>query len=542
MTFPKVSGKLEKPPFLRGLRWKIMIAFVLLFFGLISVLGTVGSMVEYGYLRKSFTESAVNNNQSLVNWTFAEDWDSVRIDNLLVADYNILQKDSAELLPWLDPQKRNADAIKLWLKRYDEKLKLRRKTAFSSIYLFPDDLDLDETAETSLKIDDYGARIMKKPIFRFIVFNEKNEIIASADSDKSEVESYADEKLFTEEMFEENAGYKRKLDDKKPLHLQMAFPILNNEKQIKGVLYLSETLPVGWNDVFLNNINFLTDNFAANIIFFTIMGFVFGSPFASYLSRRLQKIASAAQSWRTGDFSVKTNDKSSDEVGILSRHLNEMADDLRENFALRQTIATAEERNRIARDLHDSVKQQVFGLAMQISTASALVEKNPESAKNYLHESENLIKEIQAELVDMIHEFSLPANESQTFKLKIENFVGDWSRQNVMKTEIDIDEKLRIPTEIGQTFYRITQETLSNIARHSEATKVKISLKNSNKKLSMSFIDNGCGFDAAKIKKGFGLQSIRERAESLPNGWLKINSKINGGTTIEVGCEAKESI
>jgi two-component system, NarL family, sensor histidine kinase LiaS len=174
---------------------------------------------------------------------------------------------------------------------------------------------------------------------------------------------------------------------------------------------------------------------------------------------------------------------------------------------------------------------------MQISTANALVEKNPESAKNYLHESENLIKEIQAELVDMIHEFSLPVNESQTFKVKIENFVSDWSRQNVMKTEILIDEKLRVPTEIGQTFYRITQETLSNIARHSEATEVKISLKNSDKKLNMSFIDNGCGFDTAKIKKGFGLQSIRERAESLPNGRLKIDSKINGGTKVEIGCD-----
>jgi signal transduction histidine kinase len=529
MTFPKASVKLEKPPFLRGLRWKIMIAFVLLFFGLISVLGTIGTMVEYAYLRISFEESAVNNNHSLVDWNF------LTIDNLLVADHQNLQKDSAELLPWLEPKNRNADAIKLWLKRYDEKLKLRRKTAFSTVYIFPD--DLDENAETTVLLDDAAARIMKKPIFRFIVFDANNEVIASADSSNSNAENYAQEKLFVQEIPAESAESEKQINKNNPFQLRMAFPIRDDKNQTKGVLYLSETLPFGWTEVILNNIHNLTDNLAGNLIFFTIMGFVFGSPFASYLSKRLQNIAFAAQSWRIGDFSAKTNDTSSDEVGILSRHLNEMADDLSENFALRQTIATAEERNRIARDLHDSVKQQVFGLAMQISTASALVEKNPDSAKNYLLESENLIKEIQAELVDMIREFSLPVKDSETFKDKLESFVGDWSRQNVMKTEIIIDDKLLVSTDSAQTFYRIAQETLSNIARHSEATEVKITMKNSGKKLNMSFIDNGCGFDTKNVKKGFGLQSIRERAESLPKGWLKIESKINGGTKVEIGCD-----
>jgi signal transduction histidine kinase len=540
MTFPKASVKLEKPPFLRGLRWKIMIAFVTLFFVLLTVLGTIGTLVEYAYVRISFEGSAVGSNPWLVDWKIAGDWDFLRVSNLFVADYNGLQKDSVELLPWLNPEKRNADAIKLWLERYDEKLKLRRVTAFSSVYTFPN--DLPENADISQLLDDAAARILREPIFRFIVFDEKLQVIASADSGETNAENYSEGKLFVEEMLAENVEFKRKTDKNNPLHLMMVFPIRDNQNQIKGFLHLSDTLPFSWTDTFFNNIINLTDNLAGNLIFFTVMGFVFGSPFASYLSKRLQKIASAAQSWRTGDFSVKTNDKSSDEVGILSRNLNEMADDLQENFALRQSIATAEERNRIARDLHDSVKQQVFGLAMQISTASALVEKNPEAAKNYLHESENLIKEIQAELVDMIHEFSLPVNESQTFKAKIEGFVADWTRQNVLKAEILIDEKLSLSPNTAQTFYRITQETLSNIARHSEATEVKISVKNVGKNLQMTISDNGCGFDTVKIKKGFGLQSIRERAESLPKGRLKIDSKINGGTTIEVGCEAKESI
>jgi signal transduction histidine kinase len=521
MTFPKASVKLEKTAFLRGLRWKITIAFVFLFFILLTVLGLTGSIVEYLYLKESFEQSAVSESDFILNRGVFQ------IENGLAIDYKNLQKDSNELLPWLDSETKNTDAIRIWLKRYNEKLKLRRKTEFSLSYLFPDESETssNEAAQTN------------SPLFQFIVFDSQTDVLASSDAGDSASLNYSAQKKFVEEMLAVGLIQKREIDSQNGRSLKIAFSIFDKENRLKGVLFFRETFPLSWSGVLRNSFYGLSDQLFSNLIFIAILGFVFGSPFAWYLSKRLQKIAFAAQSWRTGDFSAKTNDKSSDEIGILSRRLNEMAEDLQENFALRQTIATAEERNRIARDLHDSVKQQVFGLAMQISTASALVEKNPATAKNYLHESENLIKEIQAELVDMIHKFSLPMKEAESFKQKIENLVSDWTRQNVMKTEILIDENLTISPDSARTLYRIMQETLSNIARHSEATEVKIRLKNINKNLKMTISDNGCGFDTDKIKKGFGLQSIRERAESLPNGWLKIESKIKVGTTVEVGCE-----
>lgn len=527
MTFPPASVRLEKPPFLRGLRWKITVAFIVLFFALLAVLGPLGAIIEYAFLSASFKQSDNSDSDFLVDSSF------MRIENGLAGDYNNLQKDSSELVPWLDSHPRNTDAIRLWLNRYDEKLKLHRKTNYSTYYSFPID-DVERNAAIELNIPDKNSWVRKAPLFQFIVFDDKLDAVAFSDSNPETHEA----KQFADTMLKENANPKRKVEYGDIPQLQLAFPILDGENRVKGVLYFKEILPFGWSGVLGNGIASLTDQLVSNLIFFTIVGFVFGSPFAWYLSKRLQNIAFAAQSWRIGDFSAKTNDKSRDEVGILSRHLNEMADDLQENFALRQTIATAEERNRIARDLHDSVKQQVFGLAMQISTASALVEKNPESAKNFLNESENLINEIQAELVDMIHEFSLPVKQNETFKKKIENFVNDWVRQNVIKSEIEIEENLTILPDTAQTFYRITQETLSNIARHSEATEVKITVKSVDNTLQMSIIDNGCGFDTEKIEQGFGLQSIRQRAESLPQGWLKIDSKINIGTTVEIGCDA----
>jgi signal transduction histidine kinase len=519
MTFPKAHLKLEKPLFLRGLRWKIMVGFLVLVIGLLFVLGTMGGIIEYASLREDFAQSAGSESESFIYWT------GLQADNIFSANQDNLKKDSAEIIPWLSSNQQNTDAIRVWLTLYIEKLKLLRKENFQFAYTL-------NTTLPQTTISGESSKTAEKRLFHFVVFDSKMDVTSATDT-----VSESEARKFVAEFLKEGITEKKEFTKESGAKVKFAFLLFDEQNNRKGVLYFREDLPIDWSQAYMLAIYAIFDQLIPNLIFFAIIGFIFGSPLAWYISKRLKNIAFTAQSWRTGDFSAKTNDKSRDEIGILSRRLNEMADDLRENFALRQTIATAEERNRIARDLHDSVKQQVFGLAMQISTASALVEKNPDSAKNYLHESENLIKEIQAELVDMIREFSLPVKESETFKTKIENLANDWARQNVLKMEIIIGENLTISPDIAQTLYRITQETLSNIARHSGATEVKISLENVKKNLQMTISDNGCGFDTAKIKKGFGLQSIRERAESLPKGRLNIDSKINGGTKVEVGCD-----
>ena len=91
-----------------------------------------------------------------------------------------------------------------------------------------------------------------------------------------------------------------------------------------------------------------------------ILGTIFGFLTAWGLARRLGRLAVAARSWSRGDFSVSVEDRSRDELGQLSRELNTMAGQLEHLIQTRQELATLEARNRFARDLHDSVKQQVF--------------------------------------------------------------------------------------------------------------------------------------------------------------------------------------
>lgn len=513
----KNNSNFEKPPYFRGLRWKITAAFVFLVFGLFIVLGILGGVLEYATLREDFAQSAGNDSQPFFYWS------GLQSENSFLLDHAKLKKDSAELLPWLTSKPQNSDAMRIWLNSYIEKLKLRRKTDFSNTYYLSEYVDSTKT-----------------PLFHFIVFDRETRIITSSDKIMPTGGEHAEEKKFIEELLKENLGEKKELIEQTNLQVRFAFPIVDEQDAVKGVLFFRETLPLNWSQVFVNSIYGLFEQLIPNLIFFSILGFIFGSPFAWYLSKRLKKITFAAQSWRTGDFSAKTNDKSSDEIGILSRNLNEMADDIRENFALRQTIATAEERNRIARDLHDSVKQQVFGLAMQIGTAKALVENNTLVAKSHLIESEKLVGEIQQELVNLIRELSLINDEAESFNEKIESLTNNWSRQNNIEVKLMADDLPTLSPIVVQTFYRIIQESLANISRHSKATEIKLKVEcKSKNNLQLSISDNGCGFDLEKTVKGFGLRNMRERAEQLPKGWLLIKSEIGKGTKVTTGCDLK---
>lgn len=87
---------------------------------------------------------------------------------------------------------------------------------------------------------------------------------------------------------------------------------------------------------------------------------IFGFLQAHFIARRLDEIAISVKSWSRGDFSARSPEKPDDELGGLAKLLNEMAKKLQEVFIIKQDLAMSEERNSIARDLHDSVKQQIF--------------------------------------------------------------------------------------------------------------------------------------------------------------------------------------
>src|SRR5215213_3324087 len=195
-----------------------------------------------------------------------------------------------------------------------------------------------------------------------------------------------------------------------------------------------------------------------------------------------------------------------------------------------QELAVVEERNRLARDLHDSVKQQVFAVSMQLGAARALL-NDENQAYGPIVEAERLARQAGTELTTLIRELRPPNLESKTLPEAMQEYLTDWSRQNGIAVELKVDGVSSIPLAEDETLFRVSQEALANVARHSQARHVTVLLAHPNDEIILTVEDDGVGFDMAQIEKGIGLDSMRERLQAV-GGRLDISSRASGGTKI----------
>ncbi len=136
-----------------------------------------------------------------------------------------------------------------------------------------------------------------------------------------------------------------------------------------------------------------------SLLIFTLIAALIGTLFGFLAARkpvhRLNQLSEATLAWRQGDFNKLVDDPSGDELGHLSRRLNDMALQLEGLLNTQRELAAVEERNRLARDLHDSVKQQAFAAAAQVSGVRTLLKRDPEAAETHLEEAERLIYDLR---------------------------------------------------------------------------------------------------------------------------------------------------
>src|ERR671916_3163338 len=272
------------------------------------------------------------------------------------------------------------------------------------------------------------------------------------------------------------------------------------------------------------------------------LGTIFGFFTAWGLTRRLRMLALAAQSWSQGNFSVVTRDRSKDELGQLSRELNDMAAQLESLIQAKGELATLEARNRFARDLHDSVKQQVFATSLQIAAARALIDQeDKEAAESHLAQADELVRLAQKELNVLIHQMRPAALEGKGLSAALQHYATDWSKKSEIPAEVHVRGEREAPLEVEQALFRLAQEALANVAKHSGAGNVEVDLIYASDSLTLRVADDGRGFDPAKNPgEGFGLQSMHERLEKL-GGRVEVESAPGKGTRVTCVCPLEDS-
>lgn len=205
-------------------------------------------------------------------------------------------------------------------------------------------------------------------------------------------------------------------------------------------------------------------------------------------------------------------------------------------------LAISEERLRFARDLHDSVKQHLFAVAMQVGAALAQVEHNSAATRAHLLEADALVSQAQQDLTTLIHELRPSVLQQKGLPAALKEQTANWSRQHAIAVELTLSEQRTVPLAVEEAFWRIAQEALSNVARHSQATSVQIQLNYAPEQVTLSISDNCRGFDPASSQHvGIGLHSIRERMESL-GGTVTIQSSPGAGTRVLAHCPLPQGI
>ena len=214
-------------------------------------------------------------------------------------------------------------------------------------------------------------------------------------------------------------------------------------------------------------------------------------------------------------------------------------EDLR-NLTRRLISIQENERKKLAADIHDTLTQMLTAVGYKALLCQELVENNIQRLKHELNllidninealgQSRQIIRNLRPKILDDI-------GISAAFKKVLSDFKQDTN----FKTNFICPEKLNVPPDIGIALYRILQESLYNIKKHAQPSKVDIRLtSNKGDELALIVQDDGLGFDPLQHNHGLGLMTMRERAEDL-GGDLQVYSSFGRGCRIEVNIPLKE--
>lgn len=213
----------------------------------------------------------------------------------------------------------------------------------------------------------------------------------------------------------------------------------------------------------------------------------------------------------------------------------QMTTEFREQ-TLRQAseAAALEERNRIARDLHDSIKQQIFSISVSAAAAKAHMGSGGDDARTAVEDIQSSVKEAQVEMRALLQQLRSSPLENTNLREALETQAQALGYRTGAHTQVEIADLPtadQLPPGAQEAIFRLVQEAFANIARHARAETIWLKLYQQEQGLHIEIRDDGQGFDLQTVQKGMGLNNLQERAQAI-HGTLNIQSAIGKGTTI----------
>ncbi|MEM9163634.1 MAG: sensor histidine kinase, partial [Cyanobacteria bacterium P01_F01_bin.4] len=199
-----------------------------------------------------------------------------------------------------------------------------------------------------------------------------------------------------------------------------------------------------------------------------------------------------------------------------------------------ERLAMAQERSRIAREIHDSLGHSLTALNIQLEGALKLAQRDPVRSQTFLAEAKRLGSVALQDVRQSVAALRVDALQGQSLAVAINTLLENVQQATSLNLSRDIQlPDSELPNPIRVALYRILQEGLTNVVKHANATEVKVQIATHAQTLVLTLEDNGRGFDPSHTSTGYGLQGIRERTEAA-GGTFNLTSQPGQGSRLSV--------
>jgi two-component system nitrate/nitrite sensor histidine kinase NarX len=208
-----------------------------------------------------------------------------------------------------------------------------------------------------------------------------------------------------------------------------------------------------------------------------------------------------------------------------------------------QELAVLEERQRLARDLHDAVNQSLFSAGLIAEVLPRLWDRDQAEARRSLEDLRRLTRAAMAEMRSMLAELRPSTLTDSDLGDLLRQLGNALEGRTNLPVAVSVPGEITLPAETQVAFYRICQEALNNIAKHAKAGRVEINLKQEDAMIELHIRDDGLGFNTKETSSGghYGLGMMRERAEAV-GARLSITSQPDHGTELVIRWTEKDSL
>jgi signal transduction histidine kinase len=214
---------------------------------------------------------------------------------------------------------------------------------------------------------------------------------------------------------------------------------------------------------------------------------------------------------------------------------------LMQHAATVEQLAISHERNRLSRELHDTLAHTLSALTVQLEALLTVWNPIPDKPNQMLHQMLATTRSGLDETRRALSALRAAPLEEMGLAIALRTLAEDFAMRHAWKLQMDIPPQVEnVPEEVEQSFYRIAQETLENIARHANAHSIRVSLTDTHGTLTLKIADDGRGFDPNTVsEEQLGLKGMHERADLIGASFV-VKSQPGQGTTIEVSLEVPQ--